>query len=756
MLQDVFSDPKPQKRQDTHLSPIKGSLTSRKQADTEHSLSDNQLEQLWAERARHVSPARPQTPSRGEDQPMGSNSPLKTMWNAIVNRLSPRKKSSSPLPAVCEDNASEIVNPSLEDTMGSLLENCLPMRGNEDNEYIDDVQDFEDPRRLDQIPDPEGLALDTEEYRASIPYHPKSTYSFPPDTQDVKYAVADLTILLRPPKSKGRGYKPCNLDVQSQKRLTLLLSFLNLYMDLERRSPGVAGNWTRACNSALVATGRKPSFGRTLKQWARNFIADRSDLPQPSHGGGTRSAIDDDDIQQDITIELLRIGKYARPEDIVKLCQTPEMIQKLEHTISLSTARRWLLKMGYRWSRNPRGQYVDGHERADIVDYRQTTYVPKVILYMESMRRWIDKYGWTVPPHVIQVTILWFHDECTFYANDRRHSQWMAPGSSPVPRPKGEGTSLMVADFVSADYGWLRSPDGTESARVLFRAGKNREGYFTNHEIIDQFEKAVNIVRRHYPGENHVFVYDNATTHLKREEGSLSASKMPKNPSDTFGVEVSVLDEAGKRKYASDGTVLKTKVPMEGALFKGDPQPLYFPTDHPKYPGHFKGMAQILTERGYNVSRKKAQCAQSFNDCPPGATSCCCRRMLYNEPDFAGGEPRLVTVARAHSVTILFLPKYHCELNFIEQCWGHAKRSYRLLPLASTTKDAVMEKNVVDCLDSIPIETMRKYATRALRFTDAYHKGLNGSLAAWAAKKYRGHRVLPSSYQSDLMLENVL
>ncbi|KAI0681900.1 hypothetical protein BC835DRAFT_1301253, partial [Cytidiella melzeri] len=32
---------------------------------------------------------------------------------------------------------------------------------------------------------------------------------------------------------------------------------------------------------------------------------------------------------------------------------------------------------------------------------------------------------------------------------------------------------------------------------------------------------------------------------------------------------------------------------------------------------------------------------------------------------------------------------------------------------------------------------------RASRFMDAYRRGLSGKQAAWAAKKYRGHRVLP-------------
>jgi len=80
----------------------------------------------------------------------------------------------------------------------------------------------------------------------------------------------------------------------------------------------------------------------------------------------------------------------------------------------------------------------------------------------------------------------------------------------------------MVADFVSADYGWLQSPDGTESAHVLFKAGKAQEGYFTNEDIRKQTNAAMDILEKHYPNEDHVFIYDNATTHLKRADGALS------------------------------------------------------------------------------------------------------------------------------------------------------------------------------------------------------------------------------------------
>jgi hypothetical protein len=76
-------------------------------------------------------------------------------------------------------------------------------------------------------------------------------------------------------------------------------------------------------------------------------------------------------------------------------------------------------------------------------------------------------------------------------------------------------SSQMVADFVSADYGWLSSPNGKEHARVLFKAGKNREGYFTNEDILAQAEKAMDILQKHYPNEDHILVFDNAKTHLK-------------------------------------------------------------------------------------------------------------------------------------------------------------------------------------------------------------------------------------------------
>jgi hypothetical protein len=187
----------------------------------------------------------------------------------------------------------------------------------------------------------------------------------------------------------------------------------------------------------------------------------------------------------------------------------------------------------------------------------------------------------------------------------------------------------MVADFVSADFGWLTSPDGKRSAWRIFKPGKNRDGYFTNTEIMDQAKETMDILQEFYPEYDHVLIYDNATTYLKHAEDALSARSMPKSipkHGTNWGIEMSMHDPTtGKLVYCPDGTVEKTKIPMGNAQFgNGEPQPLYFPMDHPNIDlrGKFKGMAVILQEQGYtNASGKLAQC-KGFK-CAPAATDCC-------------------------------------------------------------------------------------------------------------------------------------
>ena len=260
-----------------------------------------------------------------------------------------------------------------------------------------------------------------------------------------------------------------------------------------------------------------------------------------------------------------------------------------------------------------------------------------------------------------------------------------------------------MAHFVSADYGYLQSPNGTETACVLFRAGKRCNGYYTNKCIVQHAKRVMEILQKYYLNDDYILIFDNVTTHVKQADNALSAQHMPKNPSCSWGVTVLAKDDSSAIIYHSNGKPQKLKIPMEpGRYANGEPQLLYFPDGHKKA-GWFKGMAQILQEQGLEAeSMLQAECKGFY--CPPGRTRCCCCQVLYNQPDFIRIASILETTCHAKNVQVLFLPKFHCELNFIKQVWGCAKHIYCQFPPLS--KESDLEKNVICTLDSLSLPSM--------------------------------------------------
>jgi hypothetical protein len=507
-------------------------------------------------------------------------------------------------------------------------------------------------------------------------------------------ALKNLETLLRgEPRGKGGGYKPPAFDPWVLHRLNGMAILLRLYV-LERSS--FRDKWGAAALQAATALGQGPDCSRNLAILCRQYILDRTVLPINPYGDWNQSLIDDDGVAQDLGIHLQSLGKNITPKKVVEFLSREDVKEKhsITKTIGIHTARRYLRNMGYRFSNPKKGQYCDGHEREDVVWYRQHTFVPLMKTLDKRVVHFDNDGNPEAGPFAVlgPRVIVWWHDESIFYAHDRRRKVWAHKDASAVPYKKGDGPSLMVADFVSADFGWLKAEDGTSSARRMMRPGKNRDGYFTNEDLEEQAIAAMDIVTERWPEYEHVFVYDNASTHLKRPDGSLSARKMPKN-TKPWMIEVTRRDPVTKKPmYTPDGKVEKVKVPMADTVFNGKPQALYYLPDHANA-GQFKGMRVLLEERGYtNVGSLRYECP-GFK-CPPGVKGCCCRRLLYTQPDFEHVPSLLETVYKDRGFRLVFLPKFHCELNFIEQCWGYAKRTYRINPESS--REDHLEKYTVE------------------------------------------------------------
>ena len=271
------------------------------------------------------------------------------------------------------------------------------------------------------------------------------------DFPALRRARATLTV-----KSKDK-----KLDVFFRSRITTMVGTLNLYLD-----PQLSYSWREASVLAAKAAGHGMRYARNLRIWIRRFL-NSGKLPLHRYGTYHSSILEDEDFAQDIQNHLMKISKkgYIRAQDIVDYVATPEVQERLgtkARGISVRTARRWLAKLNWRYTRTSKGMYVDGHERNDVVEYRKA-FVGR---WKEYEKRFVtfdnDGNELAKPPgfHVAEIgrfrLYLITHDELTFYANDRRKTKWVHAAEKSIAEQKGEGVSLMVSDFLVPEWGRLK------------------------------------------------------------------------------------------------------------------------------------------------------------------------------------------------------------------------------------------------------------------------------------------------------------
>jgi len=125
------------------------------------------------------------------------------------------------------------------------------------------------------------------------------------------------------------------------------------------------------------------------------------------------------------------------------------------------------------------------------------------------------------------------------------------------------------------------------------------------------------------------------------------------------------------------------------------------------------------------------------------------KRILERELDFQEQKSLVQEVIEAAGHLCIFLPKFHCELNFIEFFWGLVKKFLR--DNCDYTFDTLKE-NMPKALASVKLVTIRRWDSehRMRRWMEAYRSGLattdaQRKVKEFSSAKYTSHRCIPEA-----------
>lgn len=256
--------------------------------------------------------------------------------------------------------------------------------------------------------------------------------------------------------------------------------------------------------------------GRLVRRWVRKWVTSR-ELPVSSRGshGKVYSLLDDPAVRAELR-SFLRSNKWSiDPEklaEFVKAKSIPTAAEKyVRHLvdeemprglknymelelfprvqyhkvgkgITLETARQFLHKEGFQFTEHKKSLYYDGHERPDVVEYRQNVFLPAMEQYRHRLVEYtvgsVEKEVEKQPANTRQLVLV-AHDEMTVQQNDGKKKSWVLDGEYPLKK-KGVGRGIHVSGVICATKGYLHDAEQT------MEYGKNYEGYWTGELFVKQ------------------------------------------------------------------------------------------------------------------------------------------------------------------------------------------------------------------------------------------------------------------------------
>ena len=324
---------------------------------------------------------------------------------------------------------------------------------------------------------------------------------------------------------------------------------------------------------------------------------------------------------------------------------------------SEASCRIDMLKWGAVWDSNKKRPFFEGHEREDVIRHRQNF----IDYFLSNIKSYYHPYpidsadSFEKPDTNDPPRILIAHDESTFRSNETQLKRWFFMKYA-VFFNKGHGKSMMHSSFLVqhptepffrlSDSEWKNAiqkyPELDEESNINYHARSadafiqpGKDNYFDNSTILSQFERLFKMLQFKKSFMNHKIeiIVDNARTHtaVSYDVNSLSLKPGTVCPYESIDwMENNV-------EYSID-------------CFDED--------------GISKGLKVIANELGFKFDSNKKYLVKDY------------REAVSSHIAFRN-KTKLEVLAERYDIKIVFCPKFHCELNPIEELWCYMKNFIR-------------------------------------------------------------------------------
>ncbi len=186
-----------------------------------------------------------------------------------------------------------------------------------------------------------------------------------------------------------------------------------------------------------------------------------------------------------------------------------------------------------------------------------------------------------------------------------------------------------------------------KDAHKIIYPGSTGDAWWDTDQLLAQMATAIEIFNEAHPNCIALFIFDQSSAHASLGPNALHAWNMNKS-------------NGGKQPIQKDTVIPQTNpvVEKQGQLQSMKTQD-----------GLAKGLQQTLEEQGFNTKGMQAKCSPV---CSVENLSCCMAHLLSCQDDFVDQTSMLECLIINAGHLLIFLPKFHCELNPIEMvcpCW---------------------------------------------------------------------------------------